>query len=560
MLDRRGFLQAALALGASGFWPANRARAFATQRLTQDDLLAFEPLGQVTLLHVTDLHAQLRPLWYREPATHVGAGEDAGRPPHLDGRALLGAYGIEPGSALAYTLAADDFSALAQAYGRVGGLDRIASIVRAIRAARPDRSLLLDGGDTWQGSYTALASRGDDMCAAMRLLGVEAMTAHWEFTYGEERVRELVAGLGFPFLAANVFDTEWDEPVFAARANFERGGIPIAVIGQAFPYTPIANPRWQMPTWSFGVREETLLEQVAAARAAGARLVVLLSHNGFDVDRKLATRVPGLDVIFTGHTHDALPAVLPVGRSLLIASGSHGKFLSRLDLDVGNDGIRDFRYRLIPIFADAIAPDPEMAKLIERVRAPHAALLGEVLGRTRTLLYRRGTLNGTFDDLILAALRKTQDAEIALSPGFRWGGALLPGNPITREDVYNQTAITYPAVYRTALTGAGIKAILEDVADNLCHPDPYYRQGGDMVRVGGLAFTLRVAGATGQRIEDLRRWPDGAPIVADRSYTVAGWASVNEGVSGTPVYDVVADYVRAREEIDLTPHGGMKLI
>jgi len=553
-------MQAALALGASAFWPANRARAFASQRLTQDDLLAFEPLGQVTLLHVTDLHAQLRPLWYREPATHVGAGEDAGLPPHLAGRALLEAYAIEPGSALAYTLVADDFSALAKAYGRVGGLDRLASIVHAIRATRPQRTLLLDGGDTWQGSYTALASRGADMCEAMRLLGVEAMTAHWEFTYGEQRVRELVDGLGFPFLAANVFDTEWDEPVFAAHAHFERGGIPIAVIGQAFPYTPIANPRWQMPTWSFGVREESLRGQVAAARAAGARLVVLLSHNGFDVDRKLAARVPGLDVILTGHTHDALPAVLPVGRTLLVASGSHGKFLSRLDLDIGSDGVRDFRYRLIPIFADAIAPDPDMAKLIERVRAPHAAMLDEVLGRTRSLLYRRGTLNGTYDDLIVDALRATQDAEIALSPGFRWGGALLPDSAITREDIYNQTAITYPAVYRTTMTGAAIKAILEDVADNLCHPDPYYRQGGDMVRVGGLAFTLRVAGATGQRIEDLRRWPDGAPIAAAKSYTVAGWASVNEGVSGTPVYDVVADYVRAREEIELAPHAGMKLI
>ncbi|MCP5198964.1 MAG: thiosulfohydrolase SoxB [Gammaproteobacteria bacterium] len=560
MLERRHFLQLALALGAGGPLFANPLRSFAQQGLNQADLLAFEPLGQVTLLHLTDLHAQLVPVWFREPSINVGVGEVAGLPPHITGRAFLEHYGIEPGSALAYATASTDFTALARSYGRVGGLDRIATLVRAIRGERPGNTLLLDGGDTWQGSYTALETRGADMVRAMNALGVDAMTAHWEFTYGDERVNELIEELDFPLLAANVFDTEWDEPVFESTAYFERGGVKVAVIGQAFPYTPIANPRYKIPTWSFGVREEAMAAAVEAARAEGAGLVVVLSHNGFDVDRKMAARVPGIDVILTGHTHDALPAVVEVGKTLLVASGSHGKFLSRVDLDVGADGVKDYRYRLIPVFADAIAPDAEMAAVVAAIRAPHLEQLGRELARSASLLYRRGNLNGTFDDLICQSLMERRDAEIALSPGFRWGASVLPGEAITAEDVYNQTAITYPEAYRSEMSGAQLKAILEDVADNLFNPDPYYQQGGDMVRVGGIGFDLRVAAARGRRIENLRRLSDGEPLDAGRNYVVTGWASVNPGVEGPPVYDLVRDYLAERDEVTVTPNEAVKLV
>lgn len=560
MQDRRAFLQLALALGAAGVCFPHPARALATQSLRQDDLLRFDALGQVTLLHLTDIHAQLEPVYYREPSLNIGAGAAANKPPHLTGKAMLEAYNIPPGSALAYMLSSEDFAALAASYGRVGGLDRIATLVAAIRAERPNNTLLLDGGDTWQGSYTALETRGADMVEAMNALGVDAMTAHWEFTYGQARVKELVQTLKFPLLAANVYEADWDEPAFPSTTRFERGGISIAVIGQAFPYTPIANPRYQMPDWSFGIREDTLRATVAAARADGAQLVVLLSHNGFDVDCKLAGRVAGIDVILTGHTHDALPAVIKVGATLLVASGSHGKFLSRLDLDVGKQGVRDFRYRLIPVIADAIAPDPAMTRLVETIRQPHRAGLREVLGQSRTLLYRRGNLNGTFDDLICAALRDNQDAEIALSPGFRWGTCILPGQDITLEDVYNQTAITYPSVYRNVMSGAQLKTILEDVADNLFNPDPYYQQGGDMVRVAGIGFDLRAGAASGARIENLVQVSSGKPIEASRSYTVAGWASVNEGVTGPPVYDVVADYLRQQGTVAIEPNAALRIV
>jgi sulfur-oxidizing protein SoxB len=547
MISRRDFVQ--LAAATAALLPAGWTRALAQQRVTQSDLLRFDAVGNVTLVHVADLHAQLRPVHFREPSVNLGVGAARGLVPHVTGRALLDLYGIPAGSPQAYALSSEDFTALARGYGRLGGLDRIATILNAIRAERGDRVLFLDGGDTWQNSYTSLVSKGQDMVDCMALLRPDAMTGHWEFTLGEARVKELVKSLGFPFLAQNIRDTEWEEPAFEQSAAFSRGGVKVAVIGQALPYTPIANPRWMMPNWSFGIREPDLRRQVEAARADGAGLVVLLSHNGFDLDRKLASRVEGIDVILAAHTHDALPEVVKVGRTLLVASGSHGKFVSRLDLDVRDGQVKDYRYRLIPVFADAIAPDPQVAARIAAVRAPHERMLGETIGRAETLLYRRGNFNGTFDDVICDALLAERDAEIALSPGFRWGASLLPGQQITREDVYNATAITYPAAYRMPMNGARLKEILEDVADNLFNPDPYYQQGGDMVRVGGLSYTIDVSRPAGDRIGDLRLVHSGKPLDASRDYVVAGWASVNEGTEGPAIWDVVMDHIHRQGSV-----------
>ncbi len=427
--------------------------------------------------------------------------------------------------------------------------DRIATILKVIRAERADKVLFLDGGDTWQNSYTSLITKGQDMVDCMALLEPDAMTGHWEFTLGEARVKEIVDQLGFPFLAQNIRDTEWQEQVFDPSTMVIRGGVKIGIIGQALPYTPIANPRWMIPNWSFGIREQDLQKQVEKLRADGAQLVVLLSHNGFDLDRKLAGRVQGLDVILTAHTHDALPQVVTVGKTLLIASGSHGKFVSRLDLDVRDGGVKGYRYRLIPVFGDAIASDPEVAARIRAVRAPHEKMLGEPIGRAETLLYRRGNFNGTLDNVICDALLAERDAEIALSPGFRWGTSLLPGQEITREDIYNATAITYPAAYRTKMTGARLKEVLEDVADNLFNPDPYYQQGGDMVRVGGLAYTIDVGKPAGSRISDLRLLRQDAPLEAGKEYVVSGWASVNEGTEGPPIWDVVMRHVARKKTV-----------
>ena len=559
MITRRDVLQVGAATAALGLGSVGRAAA--QQRMTQDALLAFDHYGNITLLHMADLHAQLMPIYLREPAVNIGAGEARGRPPHLTGKAFLEYYGISPRTAAAYALSSNDFIALAHDYGRLGGLDRIATVVKAVRAERgSDRVLFLDGGDSWQGSLTANRTKAQDMVDCLKLLEPDAMTGHWEFTYGEARLRELVERLGAPFLALNVRDNEWQEPVFDAYKLFDKGSVRVAVLGEAFAYTPVANPRWMVPKWTFGIREDDVRATVAKARKEGAQLVVLLSHNGFDCDRKMAARVEGIDVILTAHTHDALPVVTTVGKTLLVASGSDGKFLSRLDLDVRGMDVVGYRYKLIPLFSDAIAPDPDMALRIAEVRAPFASELARVVGHSESLLYRRGTFNGTIDDLICAAILAERDAEIALSPGFRWGTTLLPGKPITVEDIQNATAMTYPQVYRTTISGERLKAILEDIADNLFNPDPYYQQGGDMVRCGGLAYRIDVTQSIGQRISDLAQYPSGRPIEPNKDYIVAGWASVTENVEGPPVWDLVERYVTRVQNVRIEPNTSVKVV
>jgi sulfur-oxidizing protein SoxB len=545
--------------GASGF--GNWARLAAQQALTQDDLLAFETFGNVSLIHVTDIHAQLKPIFFREPSVNLGVGDNRGAVPHITGADFRRLYGIADGSPSHYALSSGDFDALARSYGRVGGMDRVATVVNAIRADRPD-ALLLDGGDTWHGSLTCYETQGQDMVNVMNALRPDAMTFHWEFTLGSDRVAELVEGLPFAALGQNIFDAEWDEPteLFKPYEFFERGGVKIAVIGQAFPYMPIANPRWMFPEYSFGIREENMAAMVDEVRAQGAELVVVLSHNGFDVDKKMAGRVPGIDVILSGHTHDALPEPVQVGQTFIIASGSNGKFVSRVDLDVRDGRMMGIRHKLIPIFSDVITPDADMAALIDAQRAPFADRLSEVIGRTESLLYRRGNFNGTWDDLICDALLSEREAEIALSPGVRWGPSVLSGQDITREDIWGVTSMTYGEAYRTEMTGEFLHVVLEDVADNLFNPDPYYQQGGDMVRTGGIGYRIDVTKPQGERISNMTLLRTGEPIDAARNYVVAGWASVNEGTEGPQIWDVVENHIRKLGTVTLAPNTSVEVI
>ena len=561
MISRRNFLQAAAAastiVSAAGLGPLGRAAA--QQRLTAGQIAQFDPLGTISLLYVADIHAQLVPLYFREPSINLGVGEAKGQPPHLTDREFREQFKIAAGSAEAYALTADDFAQLAKNYGRMGGLDRVATLVKMIRAQRgADNVLLLDGGDTWQGSWTALQTKSQDMVDTMSKLGVDAMVGHWEFTLGADRVKEVAEKAQFAFLAQNIRSLEWQEPVFKARKTFTKGGARIDVIGQAFPRTPIANPRWMIPDWEFGIREAELQKEVDAARAEGADVVVLLSHNGFDVDKKLAGRVRGIDVILTSHTHDALPDLVRVGNTALVATGSHGKFLSRLDIEVKNKKVAGIRFKLMPVFSDAIAPDAEMKAMIDKIRAPYNSALSRELARTDSLLYRRGNFNGTFDDLICQAMLKQRD-EISLSPGFRWGGSLLPGDPITFEAVANATAITYPACYRISMTGAQLKEVLEDVADNLFHPDPYFQGGGDMVRVGGVGYSIDVSKSAGSRISNLTQLSTNKPLEASRSYSVAGWASVNQNAEGPPIWDVVQKHLADVKTVRIEPNTSVRI-
>ena len=563
MFTRRDFLQytvnAGAALGVAGYG-ANITRALAQQKLTQDDLLKFDSKGQITLLHFTDVHAQLKPVYFRPPDTNIGVGDYAGIPPHLVGEEFLIHFGIEKGSPLAYAHTMVDYEELARAYGRLGGLDRTATLVKAIRAERgDDKVLFLDGGDTWQGSYTSLKSNGQDMVECMKLLKPDAMVGHWEFTFGEDRVKEIIDDMGYAFLASNIFDNEWDEPVFDSTAMFEKGGVKVAVIGQAMPYTPIANPRWMFPKWSFGIRPETLQENVDKARADGAEVVVLLSHDGFDVDRKLASVVNGIDVIVTGHTHDAIPQAIEIGSTLLLSSGSHGKYLGRIDLEVKDGKVVGHSSNLIPVFSDVVQPDAEMAAKIDEVRKPYETELNRVIGKTESLLYRRGNFNGTWDDLICQGIIEQRDTQIALSPGFRWGTTLLPGQDITIEDLYTETSMSYPSVYRLEFTGTQMKEILEDVCDNLFNKDPFFQQGGDMVRVGGMSYTCSPNADMGGRISDMRLMSTGEPLEADKKYVVGGWASVNENVEGPAIYDLMEKHITSKQVVNLPDQPTVKV-
>lgn len=536
-------MAASALVGASGF--DNWARLAAQQSLTQDQLLEFETFGNVSLIHITDIHAQLKPIYFREPSINIGVGANKGVVPHVTGADFRRLYGIEDGNPSHYALSSGDFAALARAYGRVGGLDRVATVINAIRSDRPD-AILLDGGDTWHGSYTCLKTQGQDMVNVMNALQPDAMTFHWEFTLGSDRVAELVEQLPFAALGQNIFDAEWDEPaeLFPPYQMFERGGTKIAVIGQAFPYMPIANPGWMFPEYAFGIRDEHMAQMVEEVRAAGAECVVVLSHNGFDVDKKMASVVPGIDVILSGHTHDALPEPVLVGETIIVASGSNGKFVSRVDLDIRDGRMMGYRTKLIPIFSDVIAPDPKVTALIDDQRAPYLDEMSEVVGQTDSLLYRRGNFNGTWDDLICDALLSEREAEIALSPGVRWGPSLIPGQDITREDIFGVTSMTYGQAYRTEMTGAFLKVVLEDVADNIFNPDPYYQQGGDMVRTGGLGYRIDVSKPQGERISDMTLLTTGEGIDPAKSYVVAGWASVNEGTEGPQIWDVVESHIR----------------
>ncbi len=549
-LSRREFLQLMGIAAASGM--ALNTKSLLAQP-TDAKIYDIPKYGNVHFLHFTDCHAQLKPIYFREPTVNLGVGDALGRPPHLVGEHLLKYVGVKPHTPRAHAFSALDFEEAALKYGKVGGFSHLATLIKKMKANRPD-ALLLDGGDTWQGSATALWTKGQDMVDACIELGVDVMTAHWEMTLGDKRVKEVIEKDfkgNIDFVAQNVKTLDFEDPVFDPYVMKEMNGVLVAIIGQAFPYTPIAHPRHFVANWSFGIQEENMQIMVDEARGKGAKVVVVLSHNGMDVDIKMASRVRGIDAIMGGHTHDGIPIPIivdnPAGKTIVTNAGSNSKFLGVLDFDVVKGNVQGFKYSLLPVFSNFLAPDAEMDMLITKIREPFESKLNEKLGITEDTLYRRGNFNGTFDQVIVDALMDVKDAEMAFSPGFRWGTSLLPNTEILMENLMDQTATTYSHSTLTEMKGSQIKAIMEDVADNLFNPDPYYQQGGDMVRVGGMQYAIEPNAQMGSRIQDMRL--NGKLIDANRLYKVAGWAPVAEGVSGEPVWDVVAKWIKDKKTI-----------
>lgn len=550
-LTRREFLQVLTAASMAGFCLNPSRAAEGTSTSNPYELAKF---GNVCLMHYTDCHAQLLPIYYREPNVNLGIATMRNQPPHLVGEAFLKHYNLASNSSEAYAFTYLNFAEAAKKYGKVGGFAHLKTLVDLIRAQRPG-ALLLDGGDTWQGSWTSLKTNAQDMVDAQLALGVNVMTAHWEMTFGAERVQTILEkdfGGKIDFVAQNVLSNDFEEPIFNPYVIKEINGTPVAIIGQAFPYTPVANPKHLIPNWSFGIRDERMQQMVDEARKKGAKVIIVLSHNGMDVDLKMASKVTGIDAIMGGHTHDGVyqPVVVEnaSGKTLVTNAGSNGKFLGVLDLEVKDGKVTDYRYKLLPVFSNLLTPHKEMQALIDKVRAPYQKELAEELAVCDEALYRRGNFNGTFDQLICNALMESLDAPIAFSPGFRWGTSVLPGQPITFEHVADQTAITYGTVTRNEMSGEMIKTILEDVADNLFNPDPYYQQGGDMVRVGGLKFSFDPTAKMGNRVADMEL--SGKPLDMTKTYPVAGWASVQAEVpKNKQIWEVVADYLRNKKTI-----------
>jgi sulfur-oxidizing protein SoxB len=545
-MSRREFLQVLAAAAAGGFALDSRLALAGNAPAGYYDVPAF---GNVSLMHMTDCHAQLLPIYFREPNVNLGVGEALGKVPHLVGEHLLKHFNIKPGSIDAHAFTYLDFEAASRTYGKVGGFAHLKTLVDKVRASRPG-SLLLDGGDTWQGSATALWTNAQDMVDACIALGVDVMCPHWEMTYGAKRVQEIVEGdfkkAGVDFVAQNVVTNDFGDQVFKPYVIRNINGVQVAIVGQAFPYTPVANPRWMIPDWSFGIRDDSMQKWVDEARAKGAQVVVVLSHNGMDVDLKMASRVTGIDAIFGGHTHDGVPHPVQIknakGVTLVTNAGSNGKFLGVMDFDVKGGKVKGWKYRLMPVFSNLLPADAKMDALIKKIRAPFEAKLNEKLAVTEGVLYRRGNFNGTYDQMICDALMKVKGADAAFSPGFRWGTSLLSGDVITMEKLMDQVAITYPQTTLTEMTGETIHTIMEDVCDNLFNADPYYQQGGDMVRVGGIQYTIDPNKTIGKRITDMTL--KGKAVDPNKKYKVAGWAPVGEGVQGAPIWDVVAEYLR----------------
>ncbi|MDM5264171.1 thiosulfohydrolase SoxB [Sulfurovum sp. XTW-4] len=576
-IDRRDFLQIAATLGLLGATGgtnlfAGEAGKERIKKLSFSDIVDFKAKGKATILHICDLHAHLKPLYWREPSTLISAKNLVGTPGFICGESFQKYYGIQPGSLDAYFDTHNDFTELAKKFGKMGGIAHMKPIIDHVKKERGEENVILvDSGDTWQGTAVALKTDGEAIVDAQNYLGVDVMVGHWEFTYGKERVQELIGMLKGDFISQNVIDNdpfsdEFEELIFPPYSIQEIGGAKIGIIGQSFPFTSTANPKKFTEGWSFALRHETLQEYVNELRnEKKVDAVVVLSHDGFSVDQELAKKVTGVDFILSGHTHDPSPEPIIVNDTVIIISGSHGKYISRLDLDIKDKKVAGYSYKLIPVASNLIPADKAGEELIEKWYKPYNEELNEVLGTTKGLLYKRDTFYSTFDSLIGMAIQDEMKCDINFNPGYRWGTTVLPGDDILKDNVYEMTAITYPEVYTFDLKGKVIAKLMEDIADNVFNSNPLLQQGGDMSRITGASYSITISAPSGKRISDFMI--GGKPIDMEKTYRVSSWGGNLQNVGENldkkairPVYEVVSDYIRRQKVIDIPMESNVKIL
>ena len=570
-ISRRDFMHIAAILGL-GAATSSMASPKTSASIGLKDIYDFKATGNFTLLHMCDIHAHIKPLYWREPSTLISAPNLVGTPGFLCGEAFAKHYGLEPSSLDAYFDTHVDFETLAKKFGKMGGIAHMKTYLDHVRKQRgAENVLFLDSGDTWQGTGVALKTRGEAIVKAQNYLGVDVMTGHWEFTYGKERVLELIEMLDAKFVAQNVigndpFADDYEELIFEPYTIQEKGGAKIGIIGQAFPFTSTANPKEFTEGWSFGIRPETLQTYVDELRKEHkVDCVVVISHDGFSVDQEVARMVHGIDFILSGHTHDPSPKPITINGTVIVIAGSHGKYVGRLDIDAKNGKVNDYEFKLVPIASNIIPADPEGVKLVNDIYAPYDAEMNEVLGKTKNILYKRDTFFSTFDQLINDAILDEMKCDISFTPGYRWGTTVLAGDDILMDNVYEMCGITYPNVYTFELQGKQIANLLEDIADNVFNANPLYQQGGDMSRLGGATYSIAIAGKAGSRISKLMI--GGKPIDLNKTYIVSSWGGNLQNAGSNlqkdkirAVYDVTRDYIKKQKIVDVSNAGNVTLV
>ncbi|NLD72906.1 MAG: bifunctional metallophosphatase/5'-nucleotidase [Chloroflexi bacterium] len=398
-----------------------------------------------------------------------------------------------------------------------GGHARIAALIAAERRRHPGAVLALDNGDTLHGTYPVVHSEGEALLPILNAMGLDGMTAHWEFAYGPARFKALAQRLNYPMLAINCYEEASGELAYPPYVVYEAAGLRVGVIGIAATIVDKTMP----PSFSKGLRftlgNEELPGHISHLRQEErADLIVVVSHLGFPQEVRLAEEVEGIDVLLSGHTHNRIYRPVLVNGAIIIQSGCHGSFLGRLDLQLEGGKVVDWRHALITVTED-LPEDPVVRERVEAALATDRSDLAEQVGETRTPLHRYTVLEAPMDNLLLQALQSETGAEVAFSNGWRYGAPIPPG-PITLNDLWNIIPVN-PPVSTCDLTGEEIWDMMEENLEHTFARNPYDQMGGYVKRCLGLNLYAKIENPAGQRIQQI--FVGGRPLRREQVYHAA---------------------------------------